>query len=105
MAGTASLKTTYAASEPFFKTPKPPRIGPPWIGAIEQRGCDLAPLAAGLWVMLALLARLKLNTPVRLGVLAFIIGVVSWYSLGQLSIVASLAALCAPPPFLVPKKV
>lgn len=98
--GTISLTTTYAAPARFFVTPKPPRVVPPWVSAIEQRWVDMVVLAAALFgVFLLLLSRMEwlaglaIYTPVRLGFLACMIGFVGWYGQGQLSIVTPLGAL------------
>ncbi|KCV82132.1 regulator of nitric oxide reductase transcription [Actibacterium atlanticum] len=98
--GTISLTTTYAAPARFFVTPKPPRVVPPWVSAIEQRWVDMVVLAAVLFGVFLLLLRrmewlagLAIYTPVRLVFLACMIGFVGWYGQGQLSIVTPLGAL------------
>ena len=100
--GTTSLTVTYAAPSRFFVTPKPPRIVPAWVSAIEQRWLDMVVLAVGLLVLVAVLlvrldwlASLRAYTPIRLGVLACTAGFIGWYGQGQLSIVTPLGALRA----------
>ena len=98
--GTVSLTTTHAAPARFFFTPKPPRIVPPWVSAIEQRWPDMVLLLIGLmglfFLLLMRMERLaghRFYTPLRLGFLAAMIGFVGWYGQGQLSIVTPLGAL------------
>ncbi|AUH64973.1 4Fe-4S binding protein [Paracoccus zhejiangensis] len=88
-----------ARSDPrFFKTIEPPQTLPPWREALLNRESDLILLAGGLAALLPLLllrqswlAGLRSFTPVRLAILAVVVGFVGWWGQGQLSIVTPLA--------------
>lgn len=88
-----------AVSDPrFFRTVEAVQTLPPWREAILNRQTDLILLAGGLVVLLPLLllrqswlAGLRHYTPIRLTILAVVLGFVGWWGQGQLSIVTPLA--------------
>ncbi|MEF3047619.1 4Fe-4S binding protein [Pseudotabrizicola sp. L79] len=98
--GSAHFTLTAATPERFFLRPTVVEKLPPWKEAILNRLPDLLILSALLVVLLALLgpgqdwlAGLALFTPIRLALLAFVLGFVGWWGQGQLSIVTPLATL------------
>ncbi|SMX43140.1 4Fe-4S binding protein [Maliponia aquimaris] len=100
--GAVTLSTEHATPERFFLRPEPMRRLSPAEEAIRNRQADLIGLAGFLAVLLPVLllaqsrlAGLRAYTPVRLGVLAAVLGLVGWWGQGQLSIVTPLATLQA----------
>jgi transcriptional regulator of nitric oxide reductase/polyferredoxin len=86
----------------LFRQPETRKALPPWQEALLNRKIDLILLVGFLTVVLALvgpsmhaLAAPARLTPVRLAVLAGVIGFVGWWGQGQLSIVTALAVLRA----------
>lgn len=86
----------------LFWQPETRKALPPWQEALLNRKIDLILLVGFLAVVLALvgpsmhaLAAPARLTPVRLAVLAGVIGFVGWWGQGQLSIVTALAVLRA----------
>ncbi|GGO27911.1 regulatory protein NosR [Gemmobacter aquaticus] len=86
----------------LFRQPETRKALPPWQEALLNRKIDLILLVGFLIVVLALvgpsmhaLAAPARLTPVRLAVLAGVIGFVGWWGQGQLSIVTALAVLRA----------
>ena len=86
----------------LFRQPETRKALPPWQEALLNRKIDLILLVGFLAVVLALvgpgmhaLAAPARLTPVRLAVLAGVIGFVGWWGQGQLSIVTALAVLRA----------
>jgi transcriptional regulator of nitric oxide reductase len=100
--GTASLEVPHATPARFFARPEVPAAVPPWREALRARAPDLL-LLGGLLALLLLalgpgmrrFAALRSFTPLRLGVLAVVVGFVGWWGQGQLSIVTPLAVLRA----------
>lgn len=98
--GSVQLTTTHVTAERFFARPAVVEKLPPWKEAILNRQTDLIVLAVVLTGLVAVLiaaqgwlAGLAAFTPVRLGILAGILGFVGWWGQGQLSIVTPLAML------------
>ena len=98
--GSVQLAATHVTDERFFARPAVVEKLPPWKEAILNRQKDLIVLAMFLTVLVAVLlgaqsrlAGLAAFTPVRLGVLAVVLGFIGWWGQGQLSIVTPLAAL------------
>lgn len=98
-AGEAHFALTLHTPERFFLRPSAPEHLPPWREALRNRAADLWGLAGFLTLLIAaLLAQSKLAglhafTPVRLTILAGVIGFVGFWGQGQLSIVTVLAVL------------
>lgn len=98
--GSASMDVTYSADTRFFKRQEVFKPTPAWVDAIRNRATDLVILGVFLVGLVALLG-LRLNrlaghryfTPIRLGILAFVIGFVGWWGQGQLSIVTPLGVI------------
>jgi transcriptional regulator of nitric oxide reductase len=98
--GSVELSLTHATPERFFTRPGQVERLPQWLEAIYNRQSDLIILGAMLGVMLpallfgqARLAGLSAFTPIRLGVLAAVLGFIGRWGQGQLSIVTPLATL------------
>ncbi|MFN3156821.1 4Fe-4S binding protein [Marivita cryptomonadis] len=98
--GSVQLTTTHVTDERFFARPVVVEKLPPWKEAILNRQSDLIVLAVLLTLLVAVLlgaqswlAGLAAFTPVRLGILAAMLGFVGWWGQGQLSIVTPLAML------------
>ncbi len=98
--GSVTLALTHATPERFFTRPGQIERLSPFEEAIRNRQGDLIMLAALLGVMVpgllfaqSQLAGLAAFTPLRLGVLAVVLGFVGWWGQGQLSIVTPLAVL------------
>lgn len=86
----------------LFRQPETRKALPPWQEALLNRKIDLIALVGFLAVVLTLvgpgmhaLAAPARLTPVRLALLAGVIGCVGWWGQGQLSIVTALAVLRA----------
>ncbi|MGB0506440.1 MAG: 4Fe-4S binding protein [Pikeienuella sp.] len=98
--GSVTFATQYAADERFFKRPVVITPDPAWLEALRNRATDLIILAVFLVALLALLG-VSLNrlaahrhyTPIRLGILAAVIGFIGWWGQGQLSIVTPLGVV------------
>ena len=98
--GSVQLATTHVTDDRFFARPVVVEKLPPWKEAILNRQTDLIVLAVVLSALVAVLfgaqswlAGLAAFTPVRLSILAGVVGFVGWWGQGQLSIVTPLAAL------------
>jgi NosR/NirI family nitrous oxide reductase transcriptional regulator len=97
--GSAHFRLASRSDARFFTAPEAAvRSLPPWREAILNRKADLVALAVMLAVLLAMvgpgmrrLARRPVLTPVRLAVLAAVVGFVGWWGQGQLSIVTVMA--------------
>lgn len=99
-AGSVDMTLTHSTPERFFTRPEVIKPAPPWLEALRNRQTDLIILAVfltGLTAALALrqsaLAGARMFTPIRLGILAFVVGFVGWWGQGQLSIVTVLGTL------------
>ncbi|MGB0508369.1 MAG: 4Fe-4S binding protein, partial [Pikeienuella sp.] len=98
--GSVTLSANYAADERFFKRPEVIKPDPAWLEALRNRSTDLIVLGIFLAGLLALLG-FRLNrlaghrhfTPIRLGILAVVIGFIGWWGQGQLSIVTPLGVI------------
>ncbi len=96
--GSASLELTHVTPARFFSRIEPVKPAPPWLDALRNRQTDLIILAVFLAGLVAVLG-LQLNrlaghrhfTPIRLVILAFVLGFVGWWGQGQLSIATPLA--------------
>jgi ferredoxin len=98
--GSVDFTIDVVTPERFFKRPEVVTPVPAWLEAIHNRRHDLAILCVGLVLLsTALLARQSalagspLFTPLRLAILAAVIGFVGWWGQGQLSIVTVLATI------------
>ncbi|MCU9839755.1 4Fe-4S binding protein [Ruegeria sp. WL0004] len=98
--GSAEFTAQHSTPGRFFITPQSPGNKPAWRAALEHRLPDVLVLLLFLAVLLPILlfrqswlAGLRLFTPIRLGVLAFVLGFIGWWGQGQLSIVTPLATL------------
>ncbi|MHA6265111.1 4Fe-4S binding protein [Arenibacterium sp. CAU 1754] len=98
--GSIELSATYQAAPRFFIQPGKVESLPPWREALRNRKGDLIVLGI---VLTALLAALSLGmhrlagmaafTPVRLTILAGVLGFIGWWGQGQLSIVTVLGTI------------
>ncbi|WP_372836746.1 4Fe-4S binding protein, partial [Puniceibacterium confluentis] len=100
--GAVTLSLTHATPERFFSRADAVVRRTPFEEAVRNRQGDLILLAAGLALLLPVLflaqsrlAGMRAFTPVRLGILAVVLGYVGWWGQGQLSIVTPLASLQA----------
>ncbi|MCR8547560.1 4Fe-4S binding protein [Salipiger sp. P9] len=98
--GRQELIVGHSTPERFFLRPGAVETLPPWREAILNRQTDLALLCGFLIVLLLAvgpaqnrLAGLRYFTPVRLGMLAAMTGVVGFWGQGQLSIVTVLGVI------------
>ena len=98
--GSTHFTLTSAAPERFFLRQGVVEKLAPWQEALLNRQGDLVVLGVFLLALLVLLgpgqdwlAQRALLTPVRLGVLAVVLGFVGWWGQGQLSIVTPLAVI------------
>lgn len=96
--GTVTLSALITPQERFFKRPKVIKPIPPWKEAILNRQTDLIALCVGLGVLgfvllfrMNWLAGLTTFTPIRLAILAGVVGFIGWWGQGQLSIVTVMA--------------
>lgn len=98
--GSVTLNVPVQTPDRFFARQEVIKPAPPWLDAIRNRAADLMILSVFLIGLIAVLG-LSLNrlaghrffTPIRLGVLAFVIGFIGWWGQGQLSIATPLAVL------------
>ena len=98
--GSVTLEAQHVTDARFFTQPEVVKPTPPWVDALRNRAADLAVLGVFLVGLLVLLGG-NLNrlaghrhfTPIRLGILAFVIGFVGWWAQGQLSIVTPLGVI------------
>ncbi len=100
--GSVTLSVTHQTDERFFVRPEVATPAPPWLSALQNRMTDMILLAGFLAVLLWLLffrmnplADNRAFTPIRLTILAVVIGFVGWWGQGQLSIVTVLGSLRA----------
>lgn len=98
--GTVTLSLDHQTDERFFSRPIVQKPIPLWLDAIRNRMVDLAilvilaiPIIAALLFKQSWVATLTQYIPIRLGILACVIGFVGWWGQGQLSIVTVLATL------------
>ena len=98
--GTVDLSVTHKTSEKFYVKLVAPVPLAPWKSALLQRlpdiivlGVFLTLLSAVLYFGLSKFAAMRSYTPVRLAILAFVIGFVGWWGQGQLSIVTPLGIM------------
>lgn len=96
--GSASLEITHVTPERFYSRAEVYKPVPPWVDALRNRQTDLIVLVVFLVGLVGVLG-LRLNklaghryfTPIRLGILAFVLGFIGWWGQGQLSIATPLA--------------
>ncbi len=88
--GSATFDVALSAPERFFARPEVVEPAPPWLGTLQERRVDLAILSVFLVGLVALLgvrldglAAHRHVTPIRLGILAFVIGFVGWWGQGR----------------------
>jgi NosR/NirI family transcriptional regulator, nitrous oxide reductase regulator len=100
--GSVTIEAQVTTDERFFVRPGQTRRLSPFEEAIRNRADDLMVLAAFLALLLPVLffaqsrlAGLRVFTPFRLTILAFVTGFIGWWGQGQLSIVTPLATLQA----------
>lgn len=98
--GSVTLESQHQTPPRFFLQPVQHVPVPPWREALRNRQADLVWLGVflvGLVPVLAFgmnrLAGARLFTPIRLGVLAVVVGFVGWWGQGQLSIVTVLGVI------------
>lgn len=98
--GSTELTTTHVTDDRFYTRPVVATPAPPWLSALQNRQSDLILLAVFLTGLAAVLiwrldrlADSRWFTPIRLSVLAVVIGFVGWWGQGQLSIVTVLGSL------------
>ncbi|MGH1454537.1 MAG: 4Fe-4S binding protein [Paracoccaceae bacterium] len=97
--GSVTLTADITTPERFFMRPGVVKKIPPWLEALRGRQNDLIVLGAfltGLLILLAFQKRLaaaRMFTPIRLTILAVVIGFVGWWGQGQLSIVTVLGVI------------
>jgi transcriptional regulator of nitric oxide reductase/ferredoxin len=98
--GTQTITVPHQAPQRFYTRPPVPKPAPPWLEALRSRQTDMIVLGALLSGLLAALllrqsqiAKRRILTPVRLTILAIILGFVGWWGQGQLSIVTVLGVL------------
>ncbi len=97
--GSVSLTAEITTPERFFMRPGVVKKIPPWLEALRGRQSDLIVLGVfltGLLILLAFQKRLaaaRMFTPIRLTILAVVIGFVGWWGQGQLSIVTVLGVI------------
>lgn len=98
--GTVTLKAEITPEERFFKRPEVTKQMAPWREAILNRQSDLIVLSFALLCLSTVLllgmnwiAGLAQFTPIRLTILAVVIGFVGWWGQGQLSIVTVMAVV------------
>lgn len=96
--GSTKITANHVTPERFYSRSEPIKPTPPWVDALRNRQSDLIILGVFLIGLVALLG-LRLNrlaghrhfTPIRLAILAFVVGFVGWWGQGQLSIATPLA--------------
>ena len=96
--GSASLEITHVTPERFYSRAEVYKPVPPWVDALRNRQTDLIVLVVFLVGLVGVLG-LRLNklaghryfTPIRLGILAFVLGFIGWWGQGQLSMATPLA--------------
>lgn len=98
--GSAHFTLATRSDPAFFARPEVQAALPPWREAMLNRQTDLILLGAFLIALIAALgpgmrrvAAPGMLTPVRLAILAGVVGFVGWWGQGQLSIVTPLAVL------------
>ncbi|CUH77354.1 4Fe-4S binding protein [Tropicibacter naphthalenivorans] len=98
--GSVTLTATVGTDERFYTRPGVVERLSPFEEAIRNRQSDLIVLAVFLGLLVptllfaqSRLAGLRSYTPVRLSILAVVIGFIGWWGQGQLSIVTPLATL------------
>lgn len=98
--GSVTLDVPVKSPERFFARQEVVKPAPPWLDALRNRASDLIVLACFLVLLVGVLGT-SLNrlaghrwfAPIRLGVLAFVIGFIGWWGQGQLSIATPLAVV------------
>jgi len=96
--GSVVFDVPHATPERFYSRIEPIKPTPPWVDALRNRQTDLIILGVFLVGLVAILG-LQLNrlaghpqfTPIRLTILAFVVGFIGWWGQGQLSIATPLA--------------
>ena len=98
--GIRELVSTQAAPERFFDRPVVVEPRPVWVESILARTVDLSVLAVFLLALggallfaMSKLAGARFYTPLRLGVLTFVIAFIGWWGQGQLSIVTVIGTM------------
>ena len=98
--GQATLTATHVTPDRFYLRPVEETPESPFMGAVRNRQTDLVVLGLFLTGLLLILgpgqrrfAALTAFTPVRLSILAFVLGFIGWWGQGQLSIVTVLGVI------------
>jgi transcriptional regulator of nitric oxide reductase len=98
--GIQDFTSVQAAPAKFFRTVEKPKPRPIWVESILARKTDLiilgvflAGLVAAMLFGMNRLAAMRFYTPLRLGVLAFVLVFIGWWGQGQLSIVTVIGTL------------
>ncbi len=100
--GTVDFSLEHVTPARFYISDLPPAPAPPWLQALLNRRVDMVLLGLGLALLFGVmagrlrwLAGLPQFTPVRLTILAVVIGFVGWWGQGQLSIATVVGVLRA----------
>jgi transcriptional regulator of nitric oxide reductase len=98
--GGVAFSTSHVTDDRFYIRPVAVTPKPPWLSALQSRQTDMIALAVFLTGLVGVLlirmnplADTGLFTPIRLTVLAVVIGFVGWWGQGQLSIVTVLGGI------------
>lgn len=96
------MSLTYVAPERFYDVPERVTPLPAWMEAVFNRKADLIGLSLALGALLIglgpLMSRFASHpnyTPIRLAILACVVGFIGWWGQGQLSVVTVIAVLRA----------
>lgn len=98
--GSQTIVVEHTSPERFYTRPEVRRPSPPWLDALRNRSTDLivlggllTGLVAALLLRQSQIAGRRVLAPVRLTILAVVLGFVGWWGQGQLSIVTVLGTL------------
>ena len=100
--GSITLAVTHFTPERFYLRAGAAETVPPWLEALRNRQADVTALGVALIALFVLLltqsnrlAGHAMFTPIRLAILAVVLGFVGWWGQGQLSIVTVLGVVRA----------
>ena len=98
--GSVTVTATHVTPERFYLRAGAVEAVPPWLEALRNRQADVVALGLALAALFLLLitqmnrlAGHPLFTPIRLGILAVVVGFIGWWGQGQLSIVTVLGVI------------